>query len=84
MQAGIPLLNLATEPLRASEIYECVYQEPFVNELPRPIPRYDFRTAHADLFGGRDGYIFSKEQVLLEIEQFLREWNAPSQVRDEG
>ena len=84
LQAGIPLLNLATEPLRASEIYERVYQEPFVNELPRPIPRYDFRTAHADLFGGRDGYIFSKEQVLLEIEQFLREWNAPSQVRDEG
>ena len=42
-------------------------------ELPRTPARYDFRSRYAELFGGRDGYIFSKEQVLAEIKTFMEE-----------
>lgn len=72
LRAGISLLNLATEPLQASEIYAHVYQKEFRNELQGPVPHYDFRTVHADIFGGAGGYIFSKEQVLADIDRFLQ------------
>lgn len=73
MALGIPLLHLATEPVTAGEVYTYLYSKPFVNELPRTPARYDFRSRYAELFGGRDGYIFSKEQVLAEIKTFMEE-----------
>jgi len=68
---GINLLHCAVEPLRADEIYRAVTGRDFANEKDAVPPRYDLRTIHAGQFGGGDGYIFRKEQVLAEILAFV-------------
>jgi hypothetical protein len=68
----IPILNLATEPILVNEVYQYLMGEDFVNEIPNKIvPRYDFRTKYEALFGGKNGYLFSKEYVLNEIKLFV-------------
>lgn len=68
----ISILNLSTEPLTVSEIYGYLMHTEFINEIPdRAIPSYDFRTKYAACFGGKDGYIYTKETVLNEIKQFV-------------
>ena len=71
MSAGLHLLNLATEPVSAAEIYEFVYGQTFKNEMNRPVPNYDFRTRYAAVFGGKNGYICQRDQVLEEIKAFV-------------
>jgi hypothetical protein len=68
---NIPLLHLATEPLSAATIYRTVKGSEFVNEISAQPPKYDFRTKYADLLGGKNGYVFGKEQVLREIVEFV-------------
>jgi len=74
---GIRLLNLAVEPVGASDIYRAVKYKPFDNVLDKPVPFYDMKTVHAALFGGQNGYIFGKEQTMREIISFVRAHQAP-------
>lgn len=71
IEHDIPLFHAATEPLSAGEVYEYIFGKPFINELSKPPFKYDFRTMYNDLFGGRRGYIFAREQVLNEIKDFV-------------
>lgn len=72
--AGLRVLNLATPPVSAAEVYFALTGRPFVNELAAPPFQYDLRTRHAELFGGQDGYLFSREEELAGIAAFMREW----------
>lgn len=69
--AGIMLWHPATEPVSAGEIYKYLTGEEFVNELQGTPAHYDYRTVHAELFGGKAGYISDKQQVLREIGVFV-------------
>ncbi|HMC35752.1 MAG TPA: NAD-dependent epimerase/dehydratase family protein [Myxococcales bacterium] len=70
--AGIHLLHLATEPLAMGDIAaRCFGRE---LRVPAGAPaRYDVRSRHADLWGGRGGYLRSREEVLRGLERFVRE-----------
>jgi hypothetical protein len=68
---NIPLIHLATEPLSSAEIYHALKNSEFVNKIAEQPPKYDFRTKYAELFGGKDGYLFGKEHVLREICEFV-------------
>lgn len=70
---GITLLNLATEPIQAGELYRFLHGEDFMNEMGKNFPRYDFRTKYAELFGGHAGYIYSKVMLLEDIRTFVEE-----------
>lgn len=72
LNAGIPLLHPATEPVSAAEVYAYLTGEAFVNELGGTPAAYDYRTVYADVFGGKDGYICLKQEVLSAIEEFVR------------
>jgi hypothetical protein len=74
LKNGLGVVNLATEPLTAAEVYAFVRGKDFVNKLSAPIPNYNFRTIHAGLFGGKDGYIYDKKTVLKEIKAFIGEY----------
>ncbi len=70
---NLKILNLATEPVQISEIYKYIKNENFKNEiLVDNIPNYNFRTKFAELFGGKDGYIFDKEFILKDIFEFVK------------
>lgn len=71
LNAGITLWHPVTEPVSADELYQFLTGEKFVNELDGMPAFYDCRTVHAALFGGRDGYICNKEQVLKDVRRFV-------------
>jgi len=68
---NIKKLNLATEPIVVSELYEHIKGQKFVNEVAPVPPKYDFKTKHASIFGGKNEYIFSKECVMDDIREFV-------------
>lgn len=71
LQADIHLLHLATEPVSADEVYRYLTRKDFHNILPGVIADYDYRTIHTDIFGGANGYICTKDQILREIREFV-------------
>lgn len=71
-RAGVCLLNLATQPVSAGEVYKALTGKEFRNELAKPPVFYDFRTKNAALFGKENGYLMSKTDVLNEIKEFIQ------------
>ena len=51
--------------------YQYITGGEFENNISQHPFAYDFRTKYHDAFGGRDGYIFGKEQVMKEIKCFV-------------
>lgn len=70
----IKLWHPATEPVSASELYEYLSGEKFVNELNGTPADYDYKTVYDGVFKGNNGYIADKEQVLKEIEAFVQSY----------
>lgn len=71
LEAGIRLWHPATEPVSAGELYEYLTGKEFVNELAGEPANYDYKTVHDAVFGGSNGYIRTKEQVLKAIRAFV-------------
>lgn len=71
LNEGITLLNMATEPVSAAELYKALTGEIFKNELKGVPAKYDFRTTYAAKFGGKAGYICTKEDILADIKMFV-------------
>lgn len=71
LKHDIRLWHPATEPVTAAQVYEYLTGEAFENELGGTPVVYDYRTKYADIFGGSDGYICDKEQILREIAEFV-------------
>lgn len=70
LNAGITLFHPATEPVSAGELYRYLTGDEFVNELNGICADYDYKTIYAELFGGRDGYICLKDEILEDIKRF--------------
>ncbi|MGL5259363.1 MAG: NAD(P)-dependent oxidoreductase [Lachnospiraceae bacterium] len=73
LKENISILNIATAPLTVREIFYKLEQKDFINEVATTIPNYDFRTKYAAMFGGSDGYLFTADEVLDDIEKFIKE-----------
>lgn len=73
IENGVKVMNIATEPVTIAEIYNAITGKEFVNELNGAVPHYDFKTENAAIFGGKDGYIQTKEFVLNDIKEFIAE-----------
>lgn len=73
LEYNIRLWHPATEPVSAGELYEYLTGDKFVNELAGRPADYDYRTVWAEKFGGEQGYIMGKEQILENIQRFVSE-----------
>lgn len=71
LSAGITLWHPATEPVSAGDLYFYLCEKPFENHLGGVPADYDFRTIHANVFGGKDGYICSCSEIVQEIKEFV-------------
>lgn len=68
----ITLWHPATKPVSAAEVYEYLTGKAFKNELGGTPVVYDYRTKYDTVFGGRNGYIYNKEEILQKIAEFIR------------
>ncbi|MBR2214600.1 MAG: sugar nucleotide-binding protein [Selenomonadaceae bacterium] len=67
----LKLWHAATEPISAEELYRELTGKEFVNEMNATPVRYDFRTKYAALFGGSDGYVLRKNEVIELVREFV-------------
>lgn len=72
IQNNIKIMNMATEPLKISDLYAQIEQKSFVNEIARSIPHYDFWTTHAQSFGKSEHYILEKTEIIEAILHFIK------------
>lgn len=75
LDLGIKKLNIATEPIKISELYEFISGDTFINEISTQIPKYDFKSKYAKEFQGNNGYILGKEFLLEDIKRFVEQEN---------
>lgn len=72
LENGVKKLNLATEPIQVAELFEALKGEKFNNELNKAPFNYNYKTLHYEVLNGKDGYIFSKDQVIEQIKEFIK------------
>lgn len=72
IENDILLLTIATEPIYSSELYEYIYNKPFKNEVSTNYPVEHLKSIHAGVFGGKDGYLYDKQQLLEDIKCFIK------------
>lgn len=71
LAGNLTLWHPATQPVSAQELYAYLAGEPFENTLSGAPANYDYRTAYAEMFGGKDGYICTKEEICQLIADFV-------------
>ncbi|WGK69812.1 hypothetical protein P0082_02820 [Candidatus Haliotispira prima] len=72
IENNINLVNFATEPISVKELVRDSLELDFNNNLKFSVPYYDVRTKYAEMFGKKDVYIQSKEEVLRKIKKFMK------------
>ena len=72
LENDIRLLNIATEPICVAEIFKRITERTFDNQILQNPPFYDYRSKHAEVFGGQNGYFTDKNTVLNEIVEFVK------------
>ena len=69
----IKLLTITSEPIKSSELYQLVFGKEYMNEISPNYPVQNLKSIHAAHFGGKDGYLYSKNSILREIMIFISE-----------
>lgn len=73
----VTLLHLSVGPTTTQEVAKAAFDMEFTNAPADVHPKtFDFHSKHAGLFGGTDGYLYSKQQSLDEIKNFVAEQGA--------
>ncbi len=81
LRSGLRVVNLATEPVTLREVARVAFGRDFGNDPGTRPACFDVRTKHATLFGGRDGYLESREQVLAGLARFVTAARAATSQR---
>lgn len=71
LKHNIQLWHAATEPISAGELYTYLCGDAFVNELAGVPANYNYKSIHAKVFGGQEGYICGKHEIMLKIKEFV-------------
>lgn len=69
---GLRVVNFSTEPTRVADLIREGFGITFDNKLSNPAARYDMRSKHADLFGGKKGYLYDAGQVFAGVKAFVQ------------
>lgn len=71
LENNIKLLNITTEPVTVREIAKECFALDFTNETENKPASYDIKTKYDSLYGGENGYMYSKDTVLKDIKDFV-------------
>jgi hypothetical protein len=70
MTAGLPLVNLAVEPVTVADVARECFGLEFRNETDRPAVHYSMQTRLAAAFGCSGPYLYSAGYTLAEVRRF--------------
>lgn len=68
----LPLVNLATPPVKTEEVAEYAFGIDFGNEPADVTPAFwDMQSKYASIYSGEGMYLYTKQQELEDIKQFV-------------
>ena len=71
----IELINFATPPVSTSEVSEYSFGKTFTNKPEGTKPAYwDMHSKYASLYGGQGNYLYSKQDELNQIKDFVSKY----------
>ncbi len=73
LENNLQVVNMATEPTSVSEVAKICLGHDFNNEVDAAGGKYDYRSIHAELFGGNNGYMYTKQQVLEDLKHYVQQ-----------
>lgn len=76
---SVELLNVATPPIAIAEIAETYFGRRLTAGDSTTPPCYDVRSVHAAVWGGADGYLYSRGQVMQEFGQYIDQYRSGAQ-----
>jgi len=71
LENDLELVNITTEPTSVSDVAKICLGHKFESDINSPGALYDYKTIHAELYGGKDGYMYNKEQVLDDLKKYV-------------
>ncbi|MEG2295217.1 MAG: NAD-dependent epimerase/dehydratase family protein [Oscillospiraceae bacterium] len=72
LEHNIKELNIAVEPISAQEVASSCFGVTFENTIENRQPvTYDMKSVYAADFGGKNGYLYTKEDTIAAIKKFL-------------
>lgn len=77
LDAGIDLVNFATEPVVLGDVARQLFGRELPPHASQPV-RYDFRTRHGAGWGRTDGYLQGKAEVMARLRAFVEAERARS------
>jgi hypothetical protein len=79
LRAGLSLAHLTAEPVDVASVAGEGFGRTFANHLDRPVARYDFRTKHAEAFGGAGAYQYTARESLGAIRSYAQSAGAAAE-----
>lgn len=76
IENNLSLVNFATEPIKTSEILNAFFPDKKVGDKKGLAVKYNMLTKHADAFGGGDGYMYDKRNIMSKLEKFVKSYRA--------
>ncbi len=70
LQNNLNLVNLVTEPISAHELAKKIFKIDFINQNAT-LRKYNIKTKYSSIFGGKTGYIKSKEEVFHDLISYV-------------
>jgi nucleoside-diphosphate-sugar epimerase len=72
LESRVPLINMATPPVKAADVAQECFEMEFTNRTEKPPVQYDMRTRFAHIFDGKGDYICSKQETFDRIRAFIK------------
>ena len=73
LEAGVPLINFATAPVKVADIAQHCFDTEYTFETDKPPVSYDMRTQQAGIFGINGHYMMSANGVFTQIRAFAEQ-----------
>jgi nucleoside-diphosphate-sugar epimerase len=80
LAAGLSLVHLTAEPVSVADIARLGFGRDFDNPVAPSPARYDMRSRHASVFGGRDGYQYSARETIQAVRHYAQ--SEPARAED--
>jgi len=68
----ISCIQLVTESVKATEVYELMFNDKFVNEIYPVYPHYNLKTQFSIAWNRFDGYLMTRDEVLEDLKTFIK------------
>ena len=80
---GIDVLNISSGPIGTGEIRDQFFAGKHLGATGPAPTGYDMRSTHASAWGGSDGYLYSKQQVMADLHEWVEKEKLKAEIKNQ-